>query len=192
MVPRKQKEALLEQTGLVIWLFGLSGAGKTTIAAGLEAELYRREILTQLLDGDNVRSGLNRDLGFSEVDRQENIRRVAETAKLHANAGIATIVSCITPTRNLRSQARTIIGADDYLEVFVACDLATCEKRDVKNLYAQAKSGRLTQFTGKDSRFEPPAPDCPPDLTLSTADTSPDDSIRQLLETALPRIRPSA
>lgn len=189
MLPRGQKESLLGQRGLVVWLFGLSGAGKSTIAVGLEAALHRRGVLTQLLDGDNIRSGLNQDLGFSDVDREENIRRIAEVARLHAGIGVVVIVSCITPKRNLRQTARQIIGGADYWEVFVSCAYETCERRDVKGLYAKARAGNLAQFTGKDSAFEVPDTEYPPKLTIATDSADENESVVKLLEVVFPRTR---
>lgn len=189
MLPREQKEFLLCQRGLVVWLFGLSGAGKSTIAIGLESALHRRGVLTQLLDGDNIRSGLNRDLGFSDADREENIRRIAEVARLHASIGIVAIVSCITPKRQLRQMAREIIGGADYWEVFVSCAYATCERRDVKGLYAKARAGSLAQFTGKDSAFEGPDAEWPPKITIATEGADEKESVAKLLEAVFPRTR---
>ena len=189
MLPRERKESLLGQRGLVVWLFGLSGAGKSTIAVGLEAALHRQGVLTQLLDGDNIRSGLNRDLGFSDADREENIRRIAEVARLHAGIGVVVIVSCITPKRKLRQTARQIIGGADYWEVFVSCAYETCERRDVKGLYAKARAGELAQFTGKDSAFEGPDAKYPPKLTIATDGANENDSVAKLLEAVFPRTR---
>lgn len=189
MLPREQKEFLLRQRGLVVWLFGLSGAGKSTIAVGLEAALHRRGVLTQLLDGDNVRSSLNRDLGFSDADREENIRRIAEVARLHASIGVVAIVSCITPKRKLRQTARKIIGGPDYWEVFVSCAYETCERRDVKGLYAKARAGNLAQFTGKDSAFEGPDAEYPPKLTIATDGADEKESVAKLLDAVFPRTR---
>lgn len=189
MLPREQKESLLRQRGLVVWLFGLSGAGKSTIAIGLESALHRRGVLTQLLDGDNVRSSLNRDLGFSDADREENIRRIAEVARLHASIGVVVIVSCITPKRKLRQTARQIIGGADYWEVFVSCAYETCERRDVKGLYAKARAGNLAQFTGQDSAFEGPDAEYPPKLTIATDGANEKESVAKLLDAVFPRIR---
>ena len=165
---RASKEDLLKQKGCVIWLYGLSGAGKSTLALAMEKALHQKGILTQLLDGDNIRSGLNRNLGFSEADRSENIRRIAEVARLFAQCGIVTLASFITPTRALRQLAKEIVGKEDFHEVFVTCSFRTCEKRDVKGLYAKARAGQVKQFTGKDASFEPPLESEPADLTLDT------------------------
>ena len=179
---RSSKENLLKQRGCVLWLYGLSGAGKSTLAIALEKQLHLEGIMTQLLDGDNIRSGLNNNLGFSDEDRRENIRRIAEVAKLFANAGIVTIASFITPKRELRKLAKDIIGESDFREIFVTCSFETCEKRDVKGLYAKAKSGSIKHFTGKDSSFEPPNDEFPADLELDTDEKSEADSLKQLLE----------
>ena len=169
---RSSKETLLGQKGCVIWLYGLSGAGKSTLAIALEERLHTDGIMTQLLDGDNIRTGLNRNLGFTDADRKENIRRIAEVAKLFANAGIVTIASFITPKKELRTLAREVVGESDFREVFVTCSFETCEQRDVKGLYAKVKSGDIKNFTGKDSSFEPPDKSSPADLELNTDEKS--------------------
>jgi adenylylsulfate kinase len=128
--------------------------------------------MTQLLDGDNIRTGLNCNLGFTDTDRKENIRRIAEVAKLFANAGIVTIASFITPKKELRNLAREVIREPDFREIFVTCSFETCEQRDVKGLYAKAKSGDIKHFTGKDSAFEPPEKSSPADLELNTDEKS--------------------
>ncbi len=155
MLGRADKENLLGQPGHVLWLYGLSGSGKSALANALERDLHQLGFKTQILDGDNIRSGLNSDLGFSDADRLENIRRIAEVAKLFAHAGIITITAFITPKKELRELARRTVGDQDFTEVYVKCSFETCEQRDVKGLYAKAKSGGVKQFTGKDSAFEP-------------------------------------
>ena len=152
---REDKERLLSQKGVVLWLYGLSGSGKSTIANLVERELHEEGRFTTILDGDNLRSGLNSNLGFSDDDRAENIRRNAEVARLFAQQGIVTIVSVITPRRELRALAREVVGKD-FLEVFVKADYATCAERDPKGLYARAEAGEIKKFTGKDSGFEEP------------------------------------
>ena len=156
MLERETKETLLRQHGKVIWLYGLSGSGKSTLAHALERRLHDEGRLTKILDGDNIRTGLNNNLGFNDEDRLENIRRIAEVAKLFCHAGVVTITSFITPRKELRAMAREIVGADDFLEVFVKCSFETCEQRDVKGLYAKAKAGEIKNFTGRDSSFEEP------------------------------------
>lgn len=181
MLGRSDKEALLRQRSSVFWLYGLSGSGKSTIANAFERRLHAAGVMTQILDGDNIRSGLNANLGFSDADRAENIRRVAEVAKLFLNAGIVTIASFICPLRTLRQQARTIIGETDFLEVYVKASFETCAQRDPKGLYAKASGGGIAQFTGKDSAFE--APDLQDGaLILDTEASSVDVLVERLLQ----------
>lgn len=187
MLGRADKEALLGQRGCVVWLYGLSGSGKSTVALALEKRLHGQGRLTQLLDGDNLRSGLNAGLGFSDEDRRENIRRVAEVAKLYAGTGVLTLCSFITPLRALRDQARAIVGAEDFVEVYVHASFETCAQRDPKGLYAKAAAGGVQRFTGRDSAFEPPAADAAA-LTLDTEAHSLDACVEQLYEHLLPRI----
>lgn len=158
MLKRADKERLLRQRGLVVWLYGLSGSGKSTLANAVERRLHAEGRYTQILDGDNIRTGLNRNLGFSDEDRAENIRRIAEVAKLFLHAGCITLTSFITPLRSLRAAAREIVGADDFLEVYVRAPFEICAERDPKGLYAKAARGEIAQFTGKDSAFEEPLP----------------------------------
>ncbi len=186
MLPREAKESLLGQRGLVVWLYGLSGSGKSTLAHLLERRLHEEEIFTKLLDGDNVRTGLNRNLGFSDEDRKENIRRVAEVAKLFSDAGVVTIASFITPNNELRAIAREIIGGDDLLEVYVKASFETCAARDVKGLYAKARAGEVKQFTGRDSAFEEPDR---ADLVLDTEAESEGESLAKLHEAVSGRVR---
>jgi adenylylsulfate kinase len=152
---RLEKEKLLGQRGLVLWLYGLSGSGKSTVANEVERALHAEGRMTVILDGDNLRTGLNRNLGFSDDDRTENVRRVSETAKLLAGQGIIVLVSVITPLRAHRRSAAEIIGPD-FHEIYVKADFDTCAGRDPKGLYAKAKEGKIGQFTGKDSGFEEP------------------------------------
>jgi adenylylsulfate kinase len=189
VLPRTEKEARLGQRGRVIWLFGLSGSGKSTLAIALERRLHADGFATQLLDGDNVRTGLNRGLGFSDADRTENIRRIAEVAKLHAQAGLVTLCSFITPSRAHRTLAREIIGADDLLPVYVKADFATCARRDPKGLYAKAAAGGVGQFTGRDSAFEEPGEDEPSTLVIDTEAASPEACLATLLAAISPCIR---
>jgi adenylylsulfate kinase len=156
VLSRSEKENRLNQRAKVIWLYGLSGSGKSTLAIALERRLHADGFTTHLLDGDNIRTGLNQGLGFSDIDRQENIRRVAEVAKLFVQAGVVALCSFITPARALRTLAREIIGADNFIEIYVKASYETCAKRDPKGLYAKANAGGVSQFTGRDSRFEPP------------------------------------
>ena len=185
MLARADKEKLLGQRGLMIWFTGLSGSGKSTIAIALERELHRRGILCRILDGDNIRSGINNNLGFTEADRVENIRRIAEVAKLFVDTGIVTLAAFISPNNDIREMAARIIGKDDFLEVYVSTPLEECERRDVKGLYAKARRGEIKNFTGITASFEAPAH---PALTLDTSVLSLEESVNRLLELVLPKI----
>ncbi|MBL0328182.1 MAG: adenylyl-sulfate kinase [Bacteroidetes bacterium] len=156
ILQRADKERLLNQKGIAIWFTGLSGSGKTTIAIALEKELSEKGLLTQILDGDNVRTGINNNLGFSDADRTENIRRIAEVTKLFVNCGVITICCFVSPTEEIRAVAKNIIGKDDFVEVFVNTSLEVCEKRDIKGLYAKARKGEIKDFTGISAPFEKP------------------------------------
>ena len=175
---REDKEKLLKQRGTVVWMCGLSGSGKSTIANAAERVLHEQGRMTTILDGDNLRSGLNANLGFSDDDRLENIRRFSEVAKLFVEQGIITFVSAITPKGELRDMARGILG-DDFFEVYVKASYEACEERDVKGLYAKAAKGEIKDFTGKQSGFEPPEN---PDLIIDTESSSIEDSASALLE----------
>ena len=188
LLGREAKEAMLNQHGLVVWLYGLSGSGKSTLATTLERRLHEEDVFTQVLDGDNIRTGLNNNLGFSDEDRLENIRRIAEVAKLFAQAGAVTITSFICPRNELRAMAREIVGPADFLEVYVECRFETCEQRDVKGLYAKAKAGQVKQFTGKDSLFEPPEPRSVADLILNTDNQTESESLEQLFQAVRLRV----
>ncbi|MBR3857771.1 MAG: adenylyl-sulfate kinase [Bacteroidaceae bacterium] len=166
MLSREEKEQLLHQRGLMIWMTGLSGSGKSTVAIAVERELHRRGILCRILDGDNIRSGINSNLGFSEEDRRENIRRIAEIGKLFVDTGIVTIACFVSPTAELREMARRIISPDDFREVYISTPLSECERRDVKGLYARARRGEVKDFTGISAPFEAPTH---PDLSLDTS-----------------------
>jgi adenylylsulfate kinase len=181
---RFHKERLLRQRGMAVWLCGLSGSGKSTIAAALEKVLHDQGHFSIVLDGDLMRSGLNADLGFSDVDRLENIRRTAEVAKLLANQGVIVIVSLITPRGELRDLARGTLG-EDYFEVYVKANYETCRQRDPKGLYAKAEAGEIPSFTGLDSAFEPPNS---PNLVLDTEHSSVEDCTFELLEAIRPRL----
>ncbi len=188
MLDRSAKEAQLRQRGHVFWFYGLSGSGKSTLANALERKLAQEGYVTKILDGDNIRSGLNSDLGFSDADRAENIRRIAEVARLFLDAGIVVITSFITPKRELRAQAREIVGADDCTPVYIEASFEACAERDVKGLYAKAAAGGVKDFTGKDSSFEVPEEGAP-DWTISTDHQSEEESLQQLLERVLPLIK---
>ncbi len=183
-----QKETLLGQKSCVVWMVGLSGSGKSTLARALENALHERGFLTALLDGDNLRTGLNNNLGFSEEDRTENIRRAAEAARLLAGNGVITICSLISPLNSIREMARTIIG-DKYVEVFIDCPLEVCESRDVKGLYAKARKGLIPNFTGIDSPFEAPGN---ADVVVKTAEQTLEQSLNELIDGILPRISSAA
>ncbi|MEX0967223.1 MAG: adenylyl-sulfate kinase [Bacteroidia bacterium] len=176
-VGRPEKEALLKQHGKVLWLTGLSGSGKSTLAKGLEERLIASGHLTMLLDGDNLRTGLNSNLSFTEADRLENIRRVAEVSRLFLSAGVITINSFISPTLEIREMARKIIGPEDFLEVYVNSPLAVCEDRDVKGLYEKARNGEILNFTGIDAPFEEPES---PAFEIRTDKFSIEESVQRL------------
>lgn len=185
MLQRKDREALLKQKGIMIWFTGLSGSGKSTLAIALEGELYKQGILCRILDGDNIRSGINNNLGFSEADRTENIRRIAEVSKLFVDCGIVTIAAFISPTHAIRRMASEIIGEDDFLEVYVSTPIEECERRDVKGLYAKARRGKIKEFTGISSPFEAPEH---PFISIDTSRQSLADSVKVLLEAVSPKI----
>lgn len=190
MLGRDAKEEQLRQRGRVFWLYGLSGSGKSTLANAVERRLVEHGIFTKLLDGDNIRSGLNSDLGFSDEDRSENIRRIAEVARLFLDAGMVVLTSFITPKRELRLAAREIVGSNDFTPIYVQASFETCASRDVKGLYAKAAAGKVAQFTGKDSSFEAPlASDT--DWVIDTNTQSKEESINTLFEQMLPLIRPT-
>ena len=186
MLMRKDKEDLLKQHSVMVWFTGLSGSGKSTIAIALERELHKRGLLCRILDGDNIRSGINNNLGFTEADRVENIRRIAEVSKLFLDTGVITIAAFISPNNDIREMAADIIGQDDFLEVYVSTPLEECERRDVKGLYAKARKGEIKNFTGISAPFEGPAH---PALTLDTSVLSLEESVNKLLELILPRIQ---
>jgi len=185
MSDRKNKEKFLHQRAKVVWMTGLSGAGKTTLATHLEAELFHLGYLSYILDGDNIRAGINRRLSFSEDDRVENIRRIAEISKLFLECGIITINCFISPTESIRRMARTIIGPDDFIEVFVNAPLEVCEKRDIKGLYSKARKGEIKEFTGIDSPFEIPSD---PNIEILTDRMTVEESVIKILDFLLPGI----
>ena len=181
---RNDKEQLLNQRGMMLWFTGLSGSGKSTVAIALERELHSRGLLCRILDGDNIRSGINNNLGFSAEDRVENIRRIAEVGRLFVDTGIITIAAFISPNNQLREMAAEIIGKDDFVEVFVSTPLEECEKRDVKGLYAKARRGEIKNFTGISAPFEAPEH---PDITLDTSKLPVEESVKILLDYVLPK-----
>lgn len=179
MLSRQDKEQLLGQKGVMLWFTGLSGSGKSTVAIALERELQKRGLLCRILDGDNIRTGINANLGFSADDRRENIRRVAEVAKLFVDTGIITIAAFVSPTEDLRILAQHIIGKDDFKEIFISTPIEECERRDVKGLYARARRGEVKNFTGISAPFEAPQH---PALSLDTSRLSLEESVAQLLQ----------
>lgn len=186
MLDRSSKEQLLGQRGLMVWFTGLSGSGKSTLAIALERELQQRGLLCRILDGDNIRSGINNNLGFSPEDRVENIRRIAEVGKLFVDTGIITLAAFISPNNQLRQMAADIIGADDFMEVYVSTPLETCEQRDVKGLYAKARKGEIKSFTGISAPFEAPKY---PALSLDTTQLNVQQSVQRLLDMILPKVQ---
>lgn len=178
MLGRADKELLLGQKGVLIWFTGLSGSGKSTIAIALERALHKRGILCRILDGDNIRYGINKNLGFSEEDRYENVRRIAEIAKLFVDTGIVTIAAFISPTERMRAVAQQIVGVDDFKEVYVSTPIEECEKRDIKGLYSKARRGEIKNFTGISSPYEPPKN---PALIIDTTQMSVERAVGSVL-----------
>ena len=185
MLSRSDKEELLKQHSVMIWFTGLSGSGKSSIAIALERELQKRGLLCRILDGDNIRSGINNNLGFSAEDRIENIRRIAEIGKLFVDTGIITIAAFISPNNDIREMAANIIGKEDFMEIYVSTPIEECERRDVKGLYAKARKGEIKNFTGISAPFEAPQH---PALSLDTSKLSVEESVNKLLELILPRV----
>lgn len=183
---RSAKEVYLKQRGKVIWFTGLSGSGKTTLASALEKRLFELNYFCQILDGDNVRSGINKNLRFTDEDRMENIRRIAEVGKLFMNCGIILICSFISPTDEMRELAREIIGEDDFLEIFVNTPLEVCEKRDPKGLYKKARAGEIPNFTGISSPFEAPKH---PFIEVDNTNPDIDGNVRMMLKQIIPEVR---
>lgn len=169
----------------MIWLTGLSGSGKSTIAQHLERRLYNQGFFAQVLDGDNIRAGINNNLGFSEEDRQENIRRIAEVARLYVNSGIISINSFISPTIAIRQMARSIIGIEDFLEIYINAPLEVCEARDVKGLYQKARRGEIKGFTGIDAPYEAPVD---PALEIRTDQLNIDAAVERIFQFILSQI----
>ena len=182
MLQKADKEKLLGQKGVVLWMCGLSGSGKSTVAKALESDLYERGLLSKLLDGDNLRTGVNSNLGFSDDDRLENIRRAAEVAKLFVENGEIVICSLISPTVEIRELAKSIIGAENFFEVYINASFDECAKRDVKGLYKKALNGEIVNFTGLDAPFEEPLS---PFVELKTGEESLEMSKNKLLEKVL-------
>ncbi|MDA8195365.1 MAG: adenylyl-sulfate kinase [Thermaerobacter sp.] len=177
-VTKHHRQMLNGHRSYALWLTGLSGAGKSTLANALEAELYARGMRTFLLDGDNLRTGLTQDLGFSPADRRENVRRVAHAAKLLVDAGVVVLVALISPFHEERQRARALFAPDEFVEIFVDCPLDVCEARDVKGLYHQARIGKIPEFTGISSPYERPAN---PDIRVQSDRQSVESDVRQVL-----------
>ncbi|MFT6743188.1 MAG: adenylylsulfate kinase [Paraglaciecola sp.] len=186
LLQRDDREKRLGQRAKVLWLTGLSGSGKSTIAQALERKLYNEGYFAQVLDGDNIRSGINANLGFSMEDRVENIRRIAEVAKLYLNSGVITLNSFISPTIAIRNDARSVIGAADFLEIYVNAPLEVCEARDVKGLYKKARKGEIRGFTGIDSPYEAPGN---PFLEIKTGELNLEESVDLIFEKLESQIR---
>jgi adenylylsulfate kinase len=186
LLQRDDREKRLGQRSKVLWFTGLSGSGKSTVAEHLERRLHNEGFFAQVLDGDNIRSGINNNLGFSAEDRRENIRRIAEVARLYLNSGVLTLNSFISPTREIRAMARAIIGADDFVEIYINAPLEVCEKRDVKGLYKKARAGEIKGFTGIDAPYEPPLS---PALEIRTHEQSLEASVNQVYDFIEPLIR---
>ena len=185
LLQKADKEAMLQQKAFVVWMAGLSGSGKSTVAKGLERHLHEQGFLTQMLDGDNIRAGINNNLGFSEADRTENIRRISEASKLFMNCGVVTLNCFVSPTKAMRQLAKDIVGAENFIEIYINASVDECEKRDVKGLYAKARAGAIKNFTGIDAPFEAPEN---PDVEVNTAELTIDESIQKVLDYILPKI----
>lgn len=185
MLGRKDKEDLLHQHSVMIWFIGLSGSGKSTLAIALERELQNRGLLCRILDGDNIRSGINNNLGFTAEDRVENIRRIAEIGKLFVDTGVITIAAFISPNNELREMASNIIGKENFVEVYISTPIEECEKRDVKGLYAKARRGEIKNFTGISAPFEAPEDAA---LSIDTSKHSVKESVDMLLDLILPKV----
>ena len=185
MMTRQDKESLLGQRGIMIWFTGLSGSGKSTVAMGVERELHAQGILCRILDGDNVRAGINNNLGFSAEDRIENIRRIAEIGKLFVQTGVVTLACFVSPTNDIRQMAREIVGKEDFLEVYISTPIEECERRDVKGLYARARKGEVKNFTGISAPFEAPVS---PDIAIDTSKIPLEESVKTLTELIIKRV----
>ena len=186
ILQREDKEAFLNQRSMVIWMTGLSGSGKTTVAKGVERYLHSQGVLNQLLDGDNIRVGISNNLNFSSEDRGENIRRIAEVSKLFMNCGIVTLNCFVSPTKKVRQVAKDIIGEENFVEVYINASVSTCEKRDVKGLYKKARKGEIKDFTGISAPFEAPEN---PELEINTSELSIEESVQKVLDYILPKIK---
>jgi adenylylsulfate kinase len=178
-VTRDDRQKLNGHRGCTIWLTGLSGSGKSTVAVDLEKALWARGVRSYILDGDNIRHGLNKNLGFSPADRTENIRRIGEVAKLFTDAGMVAVTAFISPYRADRDQVRGLMQTGDFIEVFIDCPLEVCEQRDVKGLYQKARAGQIPEFTGISAPYEAPLQ---AELTVKTGSQSVEQSVKQILD----------
>ena len=185
LISREDKEKLLNQKGVCLWLTGLSGSGKTTIAKSVSKKLHKKGVITQVLDGDNIRIGINNNLSFSEEDRFENIRRTSEIGKLFVESGIVTICCLVSPTKKMREKAKSIIGASDFYEIYITTNLDACKKRDTKGLYDKAIKGEIKNFTGISAPYEKPVS---PNLMVPTENISIEESSEILYNFAIPLI----
>lgn len=185
MLSRAEKEELLNQRGILIWFEGLSGSGKSTLAIAIERELHQRGMLCRILDGDNIRSGINSNLSFSAEDRKENLRRIAEIGKLFVDTGVITLAAFITPEEEMRQMVRNIVGNDDFVEVYVSTSLEKCEQRDIKGLYKKARAGEIQHFTGISAPFDVPSS---ADLVINTGEKSLKESVDEVLDFVLARV----
>jgi len=188
ILQREDKEILLQQNAKIIWMTGLSGSGKTTVAKGVERHLHSQGILSQLLDGDNIRVGVSSNLTFSSDDRAENIRRISEVSKLFLNCGVVTLNCFVSPTVEIRNIAKAIIGEDNFIEVYINSSVDTCEERDVKGLYKKARKGEIKDFTGISAPYEAPES---PEIEINTAQLSIEESVQKVLDYILPIIKTS-
>lgn len=186
IIPREERELRLGQHAKALWFTGLSGSGKSTLAIGLERALFDKGYHVVILDGDNIRTGINNNLGFSEADRAENIRRIAEITKLFVANGLICIVSFISPTRSMRAMAREIIGLSDFAEIYIDTPIEVCEARDVKGLYKKARAGEITDFTGIHAPYEAPEH---PDIIIQTASRTVNESLNELIRKIEPMIK---
>lgn len=182
---RVDKQRQLRQRSVVLWFTGLSGSGKSTLALALQRQLEADGYLCHVVDGDNMRAGINSDLGFSDAERRENVRRIAEVCRMFIDAGFITIATSLSPNEELRTMARNIIGSDDFVEIYLSTSIEECERRDVKGLYRKARCGMVANFTGVDAVYEPP---CAPHLSIDTEEQSVSDCVDQIVQYVSPRI----
>lgn len=178
-ITKEQRNTLNEQQSAILWFTGLSGSGKSTVANALEQYLHKHDVRTYILDGDNVRHGLNGDLSFSEEDRKENIRRIGEVSKLFIDAGVMVLTSFISPFVEDRNFVRGIVENHEFIEIYIKCPLEVCEKRDVKGLYQKARAGQIRQFTGIDSPYESPEK---PEIVIDTSTMTIGESVAKIVE----------